>query len=128
MSQTTLEPTAVPTATQTARRPASQKPKPRAASKDKPPGVKATIVLEPWMDVMLTNLAFARMQDRSELVRQYLGSALRTVNMEREIERARKRFVAPPARLNKSDEAKPDDDVVRLNLAAGSTVDEESTL
>jgi hypothetical protein len=47
--------------------------------------------------------------------------------MEREIEKARKRFVAPPARLNKSDEAKPDDDVVRLNLAAGSTVDDEST-
>ena len=103
MSQTTTTPTAVPTATQKPGRTSASKSKPKAAQKDKTPGVKATIVLEPWMDVMLTNLAFARAQDRSELVRQYLGSALRTVNMEREIERARKRFLAPPARTNKSD-------------------------
>jgi hypothetical protein len=126
MDQTTAEPTAVPMATQQPGRPSGSRTKSKPAQRDKPKPVKATIVLEPWMDVMLTNLAFARMQDRSELVRQYLGSALRAVNMEREIEKAKKRFIAPPARLAKDDQAKPTDDVVRPNPDADSTSAEDS--
>jgi hypothetical protein len=110
MSQTILEPTAVPTATQTPGRTSTPKEKPKTASKDKPKPVKATIVLEPWMDEMLSNLAFARMKDRSELVRQFLGSALRGIKVEAEMEKVKKRFLAPPSR---DDQAKSTGDVNR---------------
>lgn len=127
MDQTMAEPTAGPTQVQQPGRTSVSKSKPKAAQTTKLKPVKATIVLEPWMDDMLTSLAFARTKDRSELVRQFLGSALRGIKIDDEIEKAKRRFVAPPAKDTKEDQAKPTDGVDRLNLAAGSTSAEDST-